>query len=202
MSRISATYSRDCRVRFPPDRSEHMPNFKLFDFDSHYYEALDAFTRYVDPSLGSRGVRFEVIDGKKRFVVGGKINRYIANPTFDPVARPGVLHSWYRGNPEKKTLREAFGSLEPIRPAYRDREARLAVMDAQGVGATLLFPTLGVGMEEALRDDPDAACKVFSGFNQWLEDDWGFRYRNRIFAVPNIPLLDPAFARRERRRLR
>jgi predicted TIM-barrel fold metal-dependent hydrolase len=178
-----------------------LPEFMLFDFDSHYYEALDAFTRYVDPSLGSRGARFEVIDGKTRFVVGGKINRYIANPTFDPVAKPGILHSWYRGNPEQKSLRDAFGSLEPIRPEYRDRDERLAVMDRQGVGATLLFPTLGVGMEEALKDDPDAACKVFSGFNQWLDDDWGYRYQNRIFAVPNIPLLDPEFAHRELRRV-
>src|ERR1019366_5672024 len=70
---------------------------------------------------------------------------------------------------------------------------RLAVMDRQGVGATLLFPTLGVGMEEALKDDPEAAGKVFSGFNLWLEDDWGYCYQNRIFAVPNVPLLDPQF---------
>jgi predicted TIM-barrel fold metal-dependent hydrolase len=175
--------------------------FKLFDFDSHYYEALDACTRHVDPALGSRGARFEVIDGRTRFVVGGKVNRYIANPTFDPVARPGALHSWYRGNPEQKTLREAFGELEPIRPEYRVRDRRLEAMDDQGVGAALLFPTLGVGLEEALKDDPEAAGQVFSGFNLWLDEDWGYRYRNRIFAVPNVPLLDPEFAQAELRRV-
>ena len=178
-----------------------MSGFKLFDFDSHYYEALDACTRHVDPALGSRGARFEVIDGRTRFVVGGKVNRYIANPTFDPVARPGALHSWYRGNPEQKTLREAFGELEPIRPEYRVRDRRLEVMDDQGVGAALLFPTLGVGLEEALKDDPEAAGQVFSGFNLWLDEDWGYRYRNRIFAVPNVPLLDPEFAHAELRRV-
>ena len=178
-----------------------MTAFKLFDFDSHYYEAIDAFTRHVDPSLGARGAGFEVIDGQTRFVVAGKINRYIANPTFDPVARPGALHSWYRGNPERKTLRDAFGELEPIRPEYRNRDRRLEVMDEQGVGATLLFPTLGVGLEEALKDDAEAAGKVFSGFNLWLEDDWGYGYQNRIFAVPNVPLLDPQFAHDELRRV-
>ena len=178
-----------------------MSGFKLFDFDSHYYEALDACTRHVDPALGSRGARFEVIDGRTRFVVGGKVNRYIANPTFDPVARPGALHSWYRGNPEQKTLREAFGELEPIRPEYRVRDRRLEAMDDQGVGAALLFPTLGVGLEEALKDDPEAAGQVFSGFNLWLDEDWGYRYRNRIFAVPNVPLLDPEFAQAELRRV-
>ena len=178
-----------------------MSGFKLFDFDSHYYEALDACTRHVDPALGSRGARFEVIDGRTRFVVGGKVNRYIANPTFDPVARPGALHSWYRGNPEQKTLREAFGELEPIRPEYRVRDRRLEAMDDQGVGAALLFPTLGVGLEEALKDDPEAAGQVFSGFNLWLDEDWGYRYQNRIFAVPSVPLLDPEFAQAELRRV-
>ena len=66
---------------------------------------------------------------------------------------------------------------------------------------TLLFPTLGVGLEEALKDDPEAAGQVFSGFNLWLDEDWGYRYQNRIFAVPNVPLLDPEFAQAELRRV-
>nr|MDT0667237.1 hypothetical protein [Micromonospora sp. DSM 115978] len=65
----------------------------IFDFDSHYYEAEDAFTRHQDRSLGSRGVRWADIDGRRRLVVGGKVNNYIANPTFNPVARPGALYS-------------------------------------------------------------------------------------------------------------
>ena len=28
--------------------------FPVFDADNHYYEALDAFTRHLDPKLGSR----------------------------------------------------------------------------------------------------------------------------------------------------
>jgi hypothetical protein len=67
------------------------------------------------------------------------------------VAKPGSLYDWYRGNPRQQGIVEAFGELEPIRPEYRDRTARLKVMDDQGVDGTLLFPTLGVGIEEALR---------------------------------------------------
>jgi len=140
-------------------------------------------------------------DGKARLLVGGKVNRYIANPTFDPVSRPGALFHWYRGNPERQSIVEAFGDLEPIRPAYRDRDARLAAMDAQGVGATLLFPTMGVGIEEALKDDPAAGAAVFHGFNRWVEEDWGFAYRDRIFAVPYVPMLDPRAAHDELRAL-
>lgn len=174
-------------------------DYRIFDFDGHLYEAEDAFTRHADPKLGSRGVQWAESGGKRRLLVGGRVDRYIANPTFDPVSKPGALYRWYRGNPERHTIVEAFGDLEPIRPAYRDRDARLAVMDAQGVGATLVFPTMGVGLEEALKDDPDAGAQVFHAFNRWMEEDWGFRYRDRIFGVPYVPMLDPVAAATELR---
>ncbi len=173
----------------------------IFDFDNHYYESADAFTRYADRSLGNRGVRWADIDGRKRLLVGGTINSYIANPTFDPVAKPGALYDWYRGNPKQQAIIEAFGELEPLRPEYQNRDARLKVMDEQAVAGELLFPTLGVGVEDALSDDPQAATKVFEAFNRWLEDDWGYNYAGRIFAVPYIALLDPAGAVKELQRV-
>jgi predicted TIM-barrel fold metal-dependent hydrolase len=173
----------------------------VFDFDNHYYESEDAFTRHADRSLRNRGVRWADIDGRQRLLVGGRINSYIANPTFDPVAKPGALYEWYRGNPRQQGIRDAFGELEPIRPEYRDREVRLKVMDEQGLAGTLLFPTLGVGLEDALRQDPEACAKVFHAFNLWLDEDWGYRYEDRIFAVPYVPLLDPVAAASELRRL-
>ncbi len=173
----------------------------IFDFDNHYYEAEDAFTRYQDRSLRNRGVRWADIDGKRRLLVGGAINSYIANPVFDPVAKPGALFDWYRGNPNKHHLKDAFGELEPIRPSYRDRDARLVAMDEQGLAGTLLFPTLGVGIEDALKSDPEACSTVFEAFNRWLADDWGYAYQGRIFAVPYIPLLDPVAAVVELRRV-
>jgi predicted TIM-barrel fold metal-dependent hydrolase len=87
-------------------------------------------------------------------------------------------------------VNDLFGELEPIRPEYRDRDARLAVMDEQGIEAVWLFPTLGVGIEEALVDDPEAAMAAFAAFNRWLADDWGFAYGGRIFAAPYLCLMD------------
>jgi predicted TIM-barrel fold metal-dependent hydrolase len=166
----------------------------IFDCDNHYYEAADAFTRHQDPKLGNRGVRWADVDGRRRLLVGGTVNSYIANPTFNPVARPGSLYEWYRGNPRRHQIREAFGELEPLRPEYQDREQRLKVMDEQGLVGALMFPTIGVGIEEALKQDAEACAKVFHGFNRWLDEDWGYRYEGRIFAAPYIPLLDPVAA--------
>jgi len=171
----------------------------IFDFDNHYYESADAFTRHQDRSLGNRGIRWADVDGKRRLLVGGTINSYIANPTFNPVSRPGALYDWYRGNPRHHLIKDAFGELEPLRAEYQDRDIRLKVMDDQGLAGTLLFPTLAVGVEDALKHDPEAAAVVFHGFNRWLDEDWGYRYESRIFAVPYIPLLDPAAAAQELR---
>jgi predicted TIM-barrel fold metal-dependent hydrolase len=164
---------------------------RVFDFDNHYYESTDALTRHQDPKLGSRGVRWAEVDGRRKLLVGGTVNNYIANPTFDPVSRPGALFDWYRGNPRRQRLVEAFGELEPLPAHYQDREARIMLMDDQGLDAVVMFPTLGVGLEEALKDDPDACASVFHAFNLWVDEDWGYRFENRIFAAPYIPMLTP-----------
>ncbi len=166
-------------------------DYGVFDADNHYYEATDAYTRHIDPKLAKRTMQWAEVDGRTRLLVGGKVNRFIPNPLFDPVAKPGSLDEYFRGrNPGAKDMRALFGDLEQIRPEYRDRDARLRVMDEQGLDGCLLFPTLGVGMEESLADDPPALVAAFGAFNRWLEDDWGYAYKERIFAAPMLTLVD------------
>jgi predicted TIM-barrel fold metal-dependent hydrolase len=176
--------------------------FKAFDADHHYYEAEDAFIRHVDRRMQNRCMQWAEIGGRKRLLVGGKVNRFIPNPTFDPVAQPGILDEYFRGrNPEGKSVPELFGRLDPISPAYRNREARLDQMDEQGIAGAMLFPTLGVGMQESLRHDPEAACAAFTAFNKWIEDDWGYHYEERLFSAPYFSLMDPAWAEAELERV-
>jgi len=168
--------------------------FKAFDADQHYYEAEDAFIRYLDPAMRKRCMQWAEVDGKKRLLVGGRINRFIPNPTFDPVARPGCLDDYSRAKTSAKDTREAFGTLEPISPYYRDRDARIESLDDQNVEACFMFPTLGVGMESALENDLPAMLAAFRAFNRWVDDDWGVNYQNRIYAAPYISLADVDWA--------
>ena len=170
---------------------EQLP-FLCFDADNHYYEALDAFTRHLERGFEKRCMQWAQIGGKTRLLVGGRVNRFIPNPTFDPVAKPCCLDAFYRGQNQKGTsdLRALFGELEPIRKEYRDRDARLSLMDRQRIEKAFLFPTLGVGMEHALVDDLPAQRAAFRAFNRWLHEDWGFSYRDRLFAAPYITLSD------------
>ena len=169
----------------------------VFDADNHYYEALDAFTRHLDPRVGPRTVQWAEIDGRKYHVVGGRVSRAVVNPTFNPIAKAGAMHDYFRGNPEGRNPLEFLREREPIRPEYRDRDARLTVMDEQGLAQLWLFPTLGMLYEELLKDDPEAVTITFTAFNRWLEEDWGFAHRDRIFAAPYLSLCDVDWAVRE-----
>src|SRR5258708_8378018 len=91
---------------------------RIFDFDNHYYESEDALTRHQDKALGNRGVRWAHIGGRRRLLVAGKINSRIANPTFDPVARPGPLQHWHRANPRRQQLTQPLAEPEPTHPAH------------------------------------------------------------------------------------
>jgi predicted TIM-barrel fold metal-dependent hydrolase len=167
---------------------------EIFDADEHYYEADDCFTRYASERMRSeKFVRWVTeADGKrKRLFVGGRENNVIGNPTFNPIAAPGVYHETLKNlETSKDRSAAAFGKLEPIRPEYRDRAIRLGIMDTQGVDKTLLFPTLGVTMEGFVADDVDMLYDSFHAFNRWLQDDWGFAHKGRLFSAPYIPLLD------------
>ena len=41
-----------------------------------------------------------------------------------------------------------------------------------------------------MQPDIEASIEVLRAFNRWLDDDWGFAYRDRIFAVPFLTLSD------------
>ena len=169
-------------------------SFRPFDADNHYYEAVDAFTRHIPKAMARRCMQWADLNGKPRLLVGGKVNSFIPNPTFDPVSKPGQLDAYFRGKVSGNDIKVMFGELDPLPAEYRDRDARMALMDRQNLDGAFFFPTLGVGMEESLRDDVPAALAAFTAFNRWMDDDWGFAYHNRIFAAPYITLADPAWA--------
>jgi predicted TIM-barrel fold metal-dependent hydrolase len=167
------------------------------DADNHYYETLDCCTRYLDPRFKQRGV--EVLDqgSHKVLLVGGRKFKFVPNPTFDPVIVPGCMDPLFRGQVPDGVDPRTLPQVEPIHPEYRDHDARLATMDEQGLEAILMFPTLACGIEQALRQDIPATVATLQAFNRWLDEDWGFSYRNRIVAAPMLSLADPEAALEE-----
>jgi predicted TIM-barrel fold metal-dependent hydrolase len=173
---------------------------RLFDADNHYYETADAFTRYLDPKMAKRSAQWVTLDGRRRLLVGGTLNRLLANPTFDPIARPGSLIEYFRGSNSSGTdVKELFGSLEPLEshPEYVQRAPRIEAMDRQGLESALMFPTLGVLLQHALVNDIDALHATYHSFNEWLHEEWGFGDDGRLYAAPVIIMADPTLAAAE-----
>src|SRR6476660_5072018 len=98
------------------------PEFTMFDADNHDYEPVDAFTRYLDKSMRARCMQWVELDGRPRLLVAGRISRFIPNPKFQPIARPGSLYDFFRSK-TTGDIKQAFGDLDPIEehPEYRDR---------------------------------------------------------------------------------
>jgi len=165
-------------------------DYPVNDFDNHYYEAIDAFTRHLDPRLGRRIIQWAEIDGRKYHVIGGKVSHAVVNPTFDPIAKAGAMSEYFRGNASGRNPLEYLREREPIRSEYRDRETRIQVMDEQGLDKVWLYPTLGMIYEQLLKHDPEGVGIMFRAFNRWLEEDWGYDYEGRIFAAPYLALAD------------
>lgn len=169
-------------------------DFTPFDCDNHYYESHDAFIRHVPKAMRPRCVQWAEIEGRMRHVVGGKVNYAVVNPTWNPIAKPGSISDFLRGNPNKLKPEELMGEREPLPDCYINRDARLEVIEQQGLEGIWLFPTLGVLYEEPLKKDPEAVKVLFRAFNRWLEEDWGCNYKNKIFASPYISLVDVDYA--------
>jgi predicted TIM-barrel fold metal-dependent hydrolase len=178
-------------------------DYRLVDADNHYYEAEDAFLRYGGESV-KRFIRW-VQEGKKRHLVfGSRVSPVPPNPTFNPIAKPGAFHARLKELEAGKRKDDVtqfdsarYGELEPIPSAYRNRDDRLAALDDQGVEKCFLFPTLGDCVEGLFHDNVPLAYEAFHAFNLWLEDDWGYGYRDRLYAPPYIPVLDPELAVKE-----
>ncbi len=173
-------------------------DYQLVDFDNHYYEPEDAFTRHGDDEV-QRFVRW-VSEGKKRHLLFGNVRAAaIPNPTFNPIGMPGAFHQRLKelkdsGEARNLLPMDRFGELEALPDHYHDRDARLRTMDEQDVERAVFFPTLGVGIDGLNADNVRMTYKLFHAFNLWLDDDWGFNRDGRIYAPPFIPMLDPQLA--------
>ena len=168
--------------------------FKAIDADNHYYESLDAFTRHLDPKFRQRGVQVVKAGKRSQLLIGDKVNRFIPNPTFDPIIVPGCLDPLFRGQIPEGVDPRTMMKVEPLKAEYQHRDERVAVAHGQGLESIMLFPTLGCGVEEGLKDDIPATMASLSAFNHWLEEDWGFCYQDCLIAAPMLSLADPQAA--------
>jgi predicted TIM-barrel fold metal-dependent hydrolase len=171
-------------------------DYGIYDADQHYYEPMDALTRHLEPKYRSV-VKWADMSGRTTAIIHGKQLTVVPNPTYDPVGAPGSLEVYFRAeNHDGKELRDIV-QMQRIQPEYRDRAQRVAKLDEQGVEQTWLIPSMGLGIEEMLQEDPESAIAIFRAYNRWLDEDWGYDRDGRIITGPMITLIDATAAEEE-----
>ena len=175
-------------------------DYLVFDADNHMYESTDAFTKFL-PAEYSGLIKYVEVNGRTKIAVKNKISEYIPNPTFNKVAPPGAQELEFKlKNPASMTKADREANLAaPPRyieapPAFFEPEARIMMMDEQGIDRAMMWPTLESLIEERLADDPVATHVVVHALNQWMHEQWSFNFENRIFATPiiTLPIVDKA----------
>jgi predicted TIM-barrel fold metal-dependent hydrolase len=170
----------------------------VFDADNHYWETSDAFTRHRSPAFADRGVLVREVDGRVRYVVDGELHPWIPGPgDKNPRPQPGAFL-----DRSGRSIAEMLTSEDPAaHPEWFGRDARIEVMDAQGVEACWMFPSQGVCMEGPMQPDIEAILDIFGAFNRWIDDEWGYAHQGRIFGTPYLTLSDLDWANRELERV-
>lgn len=179
--------------------------YKLIDCDNHYYEPDDCFTRHIEPELKQRTVWIDRSrdDNFGTVMVGSERCNFFSVGAGDFVGPPGAMKSFFKGATEEGGAVNANGICGLEEPAFVDKTARLQLMNQQQLEACIMLPTLGVGIENQLRQPAhrEVMYPSIRAFNKWLAEDWGWGEDGRIYSVAMISLINPAEAVTELRRL-
>jgi predicted TIM-barrel fold metal-dependent hydrolase len=193
-------YRADVEVSLP---------YRVCDADHHFYEPDDSMTRhleaeYRDRMFGQRPIsRSSADDDHQSRTIGVHTVPEGGFGGIDPselpemnmgddIPMPGAMLN--RLNPmrdlssdERQELAER---LQLMQPAFAQREERLGLMDAQGVQAAVIHSIGGAGDPAFDNGDVDAGYAIARAFNRWIQDDWGFSYKDRIFVPAAVPLVE------------
>lgn len=161
----------------------------LVSIDDHVVEPLDMFKGRV-PQKWAEHTPKVVIDDKG-------VDRWIYRDRPTGVAGLNAVVSW----PPEEWARDPAGYAE-MRPGVYDIHARVKDMDANGILASMCFPTFAgfsAGHLSYFKDEITVA--MIQAYNDWHIEDWAGVYPGRFISCGILPLWDPALAVAEIERL-
>ena len=161
--------------------------YNVVDADGHILEPLDLWDHYIEPNFRDRAPRIvKTNDGKERLVIEENMvgdSRISIGRIGGVGARQGIVAA--------DTLAYKDG-----KPGGFDPHKRIPDMDADGIDAVFLYPSLGL-FSGAIHD-PQLAAAVCRAYNRWLAD-YCKPFPDRLFGVAMLPLQDVDLAIAEMR---
>src|SRR5438045_6020665 len=150
--------------------------YNVVDADGHVLEPLDLWDQYMDPKFRDRAPRLiKDKDGKERLVIEEQVlggGRGGLGGAGRVGARQGVVAS--NTMEYREGRKGGFGA-----------HARMPDMDADGIDAVFLYPTLGL-FSGAIHD-PELAAATCRAYNRWLAD-YCKPYPDRLFGIAMLPM--------------
>jgi predicted TIM-barrel fold metal-dependent hydrolase len=161
----------------------------IFDSDTHVQEGgLEFMAEYLPKELHENWLPAEKVgpSGEFGLHVGNRILLNAEANSEGLVPPPGKLREWLAAVAKGES--NVSGWIKPT--AYMtDRDARLSKMDDFGVEGSLLFPGMFIATFGELQENPESNA-VLHAYNEWLNDRWGFAYKDRLYSVPVLSLWD------------
>src|SRR5689334_16047447 len=165
--------------------------YKLLDFDQHSYEAQDCFTRHMPKDKLDTAIRPIMLpSGHKGLLANERIvNAFEKEHDLDKAYVPGSLAEMLRkrssGDPA-----DADRFFEDMQPEYLDKDARLKQLGEQQIEKSIMYPGGWALFAEEFLDGVDPLYDNLESFNRWIAEDWGFSYKDTIYAPAMLSLRD------------
>jgi len=166
-------------------------DYQVIDADGHILEPADLWLNYIEPKYRQRAPRLGVNDegaevlqlGDQEVTDNGPGRRRVKVGATGAIgAREGRVSVW---------IKYAEG-----RPGGFDPHARIPDMDAEGIDAAFLYPSLGLFLGAVA--EPEFAAAICRAYNRWLAD-YCKPYPERLFGVAMLPMQSVDLAVRELR---
>jgi predicted TIM-barrel fold metal-dependent hydrolase len=174
-----------------------MAKARIIDCDSHVLEPAEVWTKYLDRD-------YRVVARSAFWHEGDELGLpvTVVNGAQAKEMNPNGINRQAIWRPGMKP--EDIGALDPatrhpINPGAQDAAARLKDMDAMGIAAAVLFPTLFAEYFPIVQN-PDAAAALARAYNDWVHD-FSSAARERLLPAAVLPMQDVSFALRELRRV-
>jgi uncharacterized protein len=155
--------------------------YNVIDADGHVLEPPDLWEKYIEPKFRAGCPRLIVTED------GGEILRIEGDDAIDlrrgkkPVKLGGLGTIGARAGGIKSAK---VPYLEGKRGGF-DPHARIPDMDAEGIDAAFLYPSLGLFL--GATKDPEFSAAACRAYNRWLADYCG-PYPERLFGAAMLPM--------------
>jgi len=168
----------------------YLKHHTIIDADGHILEPPDTWEKYIDPKFRDRAIRVRKSDdGEEYLEISGRRSKFFNIKTFTLLGGMGRNTDEIMADMKEKNYVEAapFGSMVP--------KERVALLDREGLRASILYPSIGLTWE-CETEDPELSLAYAKAYNRWIVD-FCCDYKGRLIPIAHISLADGQEAAKE-----